>query len=265
MLGCSCKMGLVSLFELLRCGAFTRHRAAAAEPLQRAPQGKDEVSVAFSFHKRIFCAPSGLFLVFLLLANRGGVGEDGDGATAGLGWRIDWWRCELDTTSLASLVMSTPTGSSLVLNCYLHGCCTAYLLLATVHVGCVFLMFGTGRRRVRSSRLRFLRFNNKEPPDLGSVLDISYLQLNLIPHRRLPTRLLVEPLALRLARLREAPEECDCRFVASEFSTDPLIGSGCTLRHVHYMFLVACFGAQLGFYFWGESCNHYYCTRCFDL
>ena len=205
ILGCSCKIGLVSLFELLRCGVFTRHRAVVAEPLRRAPQGKDEVSVACSFHKRFCCAPSGLVLVFLLLANRGGVGEDGDGATAGIGWRIDWWRCELDTTSLASLVMSTPTGSSLVLNCYLSGCCTAYLLLATVHVGRVFLLFGTGRRRVRLPMLRFLRFNSKEPPDLGSVLDISYLQLNLLPHRRRPTRLLVEPLALRLVRLREAP------------------------------------------------------------
>ena len=164
---------------------------------------------------------------------------------------------------MASWVVSAPTCSSLELHCCLSGWSTAYPLLVTVHVGCAFLLFGTSRRRVRSSLLRFLRFNSQEPTELGSVMDITYLQLNHLPHRRLPTRLLVEPLALRLARLQEALMECDCRFAASEFSSDPLIGSGCTLWHIHCMFSVASFCAQLGFYFRDGSCNHYNCTLCF--
>ena len=116
---------------------------------------------------------------------------------------------------------------------------------------------------MRSSLLRFLRFDSQEPPNLGSVLDISYLQLNPLPHRRLPTRLLVEPLALRLARLQEAPEECDCRFVASEFSTDPLLGSGCTLRHIQSLYSLLFFGVRLGFFFKDESCIHFVITALY--
>jgi hypothetical protein len=39
------------------------------------------------------------------------------------------------------------------------------------------------------------------------------------------TRLLVEPLALRLARRCEAPEDHSCGFFAFVFSTDSLAGS----------------------------------------
>lgn len=116
---------------------------------------------ACSFHKRVRCAPSGMIPVFLLLADRGGEGEDGDGVAAGLGWRISWWRYQSDATSLASLVVSTLTSSSLEFHCLLSGHSTLYPLLVTVHFGCAFLLFGTGRRRVRSSLLRVLRFNSK--------------------------------------------------------------------------------------------------------
>ncbi|CAM0957592.1 unnamed protein product [Alopecurus aequalis] len=112
--------------------------------------------------------------------------------------------------------------SSYELRCYVSGCCALNPLQAEVHDEDAFLLFGTCRRQVRASLLRFLRFNGKEPPVLSSVMDHLDLQLNPLPHRHLLTRLLVEPLALQLARLQEGMEEYDCRYVVSEFSTDPL-------------------------------------------
>ena len=128
---------------------------------------------------------------------------------------------------------------------------------ADVHDDFAFLLFGTCRRRVRASLLRFLRFSSREPPDLSSVMDIQDLQLNPSPRRRLPTRLLVEPLALRLARLREALEECNCRYFESEFLPDPLAGSGCALVHrQHASLVVYVICVHPGnFVHEGESCN----------
>jgi hypothetical protein len=59
------------------------------------------------------------------------------------------------------------------------------------------------------------------------------VQLNRLPRLLMPTRLLVEPLALRLVRLCEALEEHSCRIVASVLSTDPLAGSDCVLLFRH--------------------------------
>ena len=86
---------------------------------------------------------------------------------------------------------------------------------------------------------------------------MDYLDLQLIPlpQKHLSTRLLVKPLALRLARLQEALEEYDCRCFESEFSTDPLVGSSCTLllRIVSSVAYLVC--AQLGnFASQGEGC-----------
>jgi hypothetical protein len=60
------------------------------------------------------------------------------------------------------------------------------------------------------------------------------VQLNHLPRLSLPTRLLVEPLALRLERQFEALKEHSCRIVASVLSTDPLVGSDFVLllRHL---------------------------------
>jgi hypothetical protein len=92
---------------------------------------------------------------------------------------------------------------------------------------------------VRASSMTFLRFSGEDFTDLSSVMHILDLQLNPSPHMRLPTRLLVEPLALRLARLQEALEEYNCRFFESEFSTDPLAGSNCVLLLRQHVFSVA--------------------------
>ena len=112
------------------------------------------------------------------------------------------------------------------------------------------------RRRVRAPLQWILIFNGKEPPGLRSVMVHLYLQLIPQPQRLLPTQLLVEPLALRLVRLQEALEEYNYRCFESEFSTDPLAGSSCTLRHKHHVSLVVHFiCVQLGNSPEGEDCN----------
>jgi hypothetical protein len=67
------------------------------------------------------------------------------------------------------------------------------------------------------------------------------VQLNHLPRLSLPTRLLVEPLALRLERLCEALEEHSCRIVASMLSTDPLAGSDFILLLRHLVLPVVLF------------------------
>ena len=116
-----------------------------------------------------------------------------------------------------------------------------------------------------------LRFNGEDDdsPRLSSVMLLRDLQLNPLPRRRLPTRLLVEPLALRLVRLQEAPEEYGRRCFVSEFSPDPLAGSGCALRHVLSGYPVAFYlGVQLGtsgfcLALQTQSCNEFYVLSCF--
>jgi hypothetical protein len=86
----------------------------------------------------------------------------------------------------------------------------------------IFLSLGCIRRRqLRSSLMSLPRFSEEDPSVLSSVLLPRYLQLNLIPRWSLPSRLLAEPLALRLARLLAAFEVHSCRFTSSVFSTDP--------------------------------------------
>ena len=134
---------------------------------------------------------------------------------------------------------SVGTSSSFEFQGYMSGGDVLFSLQATIHDEYAFLLFGTCRRRVRASLLRFLRFNGQEPPGLSSVLALLDLQLILLPHRHLSTRLLVEPLALRLARLREALEESDC-----------------TLRHNHHV-SSAVLGIKLGKPIPQDgSCNH---------
>jgi hypothetical protein len=55
------------------------------------------------------------------------------------------------------------------------------------------------------------KFSGEDFFDLSSVMHPQDLQLDPKPQRCLPTRLLVEPLALRLVRLQEAPGEDNCR------------------------------------------------------
>jgi hypothetical protein len=93
------------------------------------------------------------------------------------------------------------------------------------------------------------RFSGEDFVDLGSVKLPLNLQLNPQPRRRLPTRLLVEPLALRLVRLQEARGEDNCRFFPSEFSSDLLVGSNRLLRHRQFVLSVALFNCvHLGTY-----------------
>jgi hypothetical protein len=102
--------------------------------------------------------------------------------------------------------------------------------IAAPDVFAIFRPLGCSRRRqMRSSPKSLPRFSGEDFLDLSSVMHIRYLQLNHLPCLPLPTRLLVEPLALRLERLCEALEEHSCRIVASVLSTDPLAGSNCIL------------------------------------
>jgi hypothetical protein len=91
------------------------------------------------------------------------------------------------------------------------------------------------------------------------------IQLNPKPQRRLSTWLLVEPLALRLIRLQEVPREDNCRFFPSKFSSDPLTGSNCFLRHRQYMLSVASLsclllGTSLIFIFQSTGCINFVVT-----
>jgi hypothetical protein len=107
---------------------------------------------------------------------------------------------------------------------------TEDLLRIAIKVVYAFLPLGCIRRRqLRSSPMSLPRFNGEDHSVLSSVKLTPYLQLNLRPRWSLPSRLLVEPLALRMERLLEAPEVHSCRFISSVFSTDPLAGSDCVL------------------------------------
>jgi hypothetical protein len=102
------------------------------------------------------------------------------------------------------------------------GSYTADELRIADQVVLIFLSLGCIRRRqLRSSPMSLSRFSEEEPSVLSSVLLPRYLQLNLKPCWCLPSRLLVEPLALRLARLLEVFEVHGCRFTLSVFSTTP--------------------------------------------
>jgi hypothetical protein len=102
-----------------------------------------------------------------------------------------------------------------------------------VPLGCI------RRRQMRESPMSLPRFSGEDLFELSSVMHPQDVQLNPQPQRRLSTRLLVEPLALRLIRLQEALGEDSCRFFPSEFSSDPLTGSNCFLRHRQYVLPVA--------------------------
>jgi hypothetical protein len=94
-----------------------------------------------------------------------------------------------------------------------------------VPLGCI------RRRQLRESLLSLPRFSGEDFFDLSSVFRPQDLQLNLKPHRCLPSRLLVEPLALRLARYQEAPREDNCRFFSVRSLIGPLAGSNCVIPH----------------------------------
>jgi hypothetical protein len=73
------------------------------------------------------------------------------------------------------------------------------------------------RRQMRSSPMSLPRFSGEDSSVLSSVMLPPYLQLKLIPRWSLPSRLLAEPLALRLAGLLEAPEDHSYMFISSVF------------------------------------------------
>jgi hypothetical protein len=105
-----------------------------------------------------------------------------------------------------------------------------------VSLGCI------RQRQLRESLMSLPRFGGEDIFDLSSVIHPQDLQLNPQPHSCLPTRLLVESLALRLVRFQEAPGEDNCRFL-SEVSSDPLAGSNCVLLHRHCAFSVPPLGS----------------------
>jgi hypothetical protein len=118
------------------------------------------------------------------------------------------------------------------------GSYTADLLRIAIQVVFAFWPLGCIRRRqLRSSLMLLPRFSGEDLLVLSSVMLTPYLQLNLQPRWSLPSRLLVEPLALRMERLLEAPEVHSCRFISSVFSTDPLAGSDCVLPRRRLGFL----------------------------
>jgi hypothetical protein len=94
------------------------------------------------------------------------------------------------------------------------GCCIWISCQAAVRtVFAFFVPLGCIRRRqMRESPMSLPRFSGEDFFDLSSMMHPQDLQLNPKPHRRLPTRLLVEPLTLWLVRLQEAPGEDYCRF-----------------------------------------------------
>jgi hypothetical protein len=107
----------------------------------------------------------------------------------------------------------------------------AATLRITDQVVLVFLLLGCIRQRqLRSSPMLLPRFSEEDSSVFSSMLLHLYLQLNLLPRWSLPSRLLAEPLALRLARQLEALEVHSCRFISYVFSTDPLAGSDCVLH-----------------------------------
>jgi hypothetical protein len=73
------------------------------------------------------------------------------------------------------------------------------------------------------------RFSREYSSTLSSVVHPPCLQLNHLPPCSLSSRLLVEPLALRLATRLEAPEDHNCRFLSYVFSMDPIEGFDCVL------------------------------------
>jgi hypothetical protein len=85
------------------------------------------------------------------------------------------------------------------------------------------------RRQMRSSPKSLPRFSGEVFLDLSSVMRTRNIQLNCLPRLPMPTRLLVEPLALRLVWLCEALKEHNCRIVVSVLSTNPLAGFDCVL------------------------------------
>jgi hypothetical protein len=123
----------------------------------------------------------------------------------------------------------------------MSSCGTSYSRQAAAHEAyAIFVSFELiRRRRVRAPSMPLLRFNGEDPPGLSSVMALLDLQLIPLPHRHLPVRLLVEPLALRLVRLQEATEEYDRKFDVYKFASDPLVGSGCPLCHMLHVSSVA--------------------------
>jgi hypothetical protein len=88
------------------------------------------------------------------------------------------------------------------------------------------------QRQMRSSPKSLPRFSGEDFLALSSMCTRN-VELNRLPRLPLQTRLLVEPLALRLVRLCETPEEHSCMIAASVPSTNTLIGSDCVLLLRH--------------------------------
>jgi hypothetical protein len=102
-------------------------------------------------------------------------------------------------------------------------CYTSTILQAAFHVACsFFLPLELFRRRwVRAFLISVLRFGGEDILILSLMMAIFDLQLNHLPRSSWPTRLLVEPPALRLTSTQKALEECDSRLFESVFSPDP--------------------------------------------
>jgi hypothetical protein len=93
-------------------------------------------------------------------------------------------------------------------SCYIWISCQAAghtVFAIFVPLGCIH------RRQMRESPMSLPRFSGEDFFNLSLVMPPQYLQLNPIPQSCLPTRLSVEPLALRLVRFQEALEEDNCR------------------------------------------------------
>jgi hypothetical protein len=136
-----------------------------------------------------------------------------------------------------------------------HSVFAFFVLLGCIH-----------RRQLRESLMSLPRFGDEDFFDLSSVIHPQELHLNLKPHSCLPSRLLVEPLALWLVRYQEAPRarEDNCKFFLSEVSSDLLGGSNCVLPHrqcvvsILSLVSVCLVGLHLS-----SSCKSYAVTVCY--
>jgi hypothetical protein len=113
------------------------------------------------------------------------------------------------------------------------------------------------QRQMRSSLKSLLRFSGEDVLAWSSVMHPQNLQLNHLPCLLVPTQLLVEPLALRLERLCETPEEHSCRIFASVLSTNSLRGFDCVLllrRWFIVLLLCVLLGTRFNYVLQSLSC-----------
>jgi hypothetical protein len=150
------------------------------------------------------------------------------------------------------------------------GCYTLISCHATGRsVFAFFVLLGCIRRRqMRESPKSLPRFSGEDFFDLSSVMLPPDLQLDPKPQSCLPTRLPVEPLALRLVRFQEGLGEYNCRFFCPISHRNPWQAPVVFFSIDSVRFLVvALLGVHLGTIFFSviqsSSCMSYVISACY--